>query len=96
MALPFLSVTNADVFESTRFMAQKFGHAHPCSALILLKLKVLIDVINIRLSRKVLKDKLPVELWQDVARAVVRSPLSVPLIKKTSLELVQTEGWLIG
>ena len=96
MDLPFLNVRNANVFEPTKYMSQKYGpDAHHCTALILLKLKILVDVLNIRLTRKALNGKLPVELWQEVELAVIRSPLSVELTKKKSLELVATEALLV-
>ena len=97
MDLPFLSVKDADVLEPTGFMDQgKFGDAHHCAALILLKLKLLIDVINVRLARKLAIGRLPVELSEMIEMAVTRSPLSVPLPMKSSIDLVALEGLLVG
>lgn len=94
MHLPFLDVKNADVVESTKYMAGSFGDVHHLSATMLLKIKILTDVINVRLTRKDLDGKLPVELWQEVELAVIWSPLTIPLTKKSSLDLVGLEGLL--
>ena len=94
---PFLNTKGADPFEPTGFMDQgKFGDAHHCAALILLKIKILIDVINIRLARKVSINRLPVELSEMCELATTRSPLSASLTKKNSIELVAIEGLLVG
>lgn len=97
MDLPFLNFKDADVFEATGFMDQgKFGDAHHCAALILLKLKLLNDVINIRLARRVCINKLPTELSEMCELAVIRSPLSASFAKKSSIDLVAAEGLLVG
>lgn len=95
--LPFLNVKDADVFEPTGFMDQgEFGDAHHCAALILLKLKILTDVISIRLARKVAIGRLPAKLSEMCELAATRSPLSASLTKKSSIELVATEELLVG
>jgi hypothetical protein len=59
---------------------------------MLLKLKLLQDNIDTRLVRKVLAAKqLPQELWVGIETAVVRSPLSTQLHKKSSVQLLAME-----
>lgn len=96
MTLPFLDVKDADVFESPSFMQHKYGDTNHISALVLLKMKVLVDVLRIRLCRKVLAAKaIPPELWIGVELAAIRSPLSAKLTQQSSVELAGTEGKLL-
>lgn len=98
MDLPFLDVKNADVYEDPSYVAGKYGDPHYIAALVLLKLKLLLDNINVRLVRKVVAaaaKPLPQELRNSIETAVVRSPLSTQLHKKSSLELVAMELKLV-
>ncbi|KAJ9664506.1 hypothetical protein H2198_000157 [Neophaeococcomyces mojaviensis] len=96
MDLPFLDVKDANVLESVDFIDRQYGGVHHISAIMLLKLKLLVDILNIKLTRKVLSGRLPVELRRKVELAVIRSPLSVDLRKKSYLELVAVQGTLEG
>ena len=94
MDLPFLDVKNADVYEDPSFITGEYGDPHHIAALILLKLKLLQDAINIRLVRKVIAaaaKHLPRELQIRIETAVVRSPLSTQLYKQSSIELLSME-----
>lgn len=95
MGLPFLSVEGADVLEDAGFTAKEYSDAHHCSARILLKLKLLSNIINIRLTRKVLNNRLPVDLLTEVELAAIQSPLSITMTKTPSLELVVVQGELV-
>lgn len=78
MDLPFLDMKNADVYEDPSYVPGKYGAPHHIAALLLLKLKLLIDNINVRLVRKVVAaaaKQLPQELLDSIESAVVRSPL---------------------
>lgn len=97
MDVHILSIKDADVFESTRFLWCAYSpDLHHCLTLMLLKIKIMIDIVNIRLIRKVLSGRLPAELWQAVELAVVRSPLLVKFATKALPELSRFEGLLIG
>ncbi|KAK5946507.1 hypothetical protein PMZ80_000650 [Knufia obscura] len=94
MDLPFLNVKNANVLEGVEFIDRKYGGVHHVSAVMLLKLKLLVDIQNIKLSRRVLVDKMPPELWRHVELAVIRSPLSERFRNQTSRRLVAIEETL--
>jgi hypothetical protein len=94
MDLPFLDVKNADVYEDPSYVTGKYGDPHHIAALILLKLKLLQDTINIRLVRKVIAaaaKHLPRELQIRIETAVVVSPLSNQLYEQSSIELLAME-----
>jgi hypothetical protein len=88
MDLPFLDVKDANVLESPDWLPMEHGDVNFLATLLLLKLKILVDVLNIRLTRKVLAAKafLP-DLWIGVERAIIRSPLSSGLVLKSTAEL---------
>lgn len=62
---------------------------------MLLKIKILIDVMNIRIARQTLNGNLNVELWSEVETAVARSAITKSLTGKSSVELVGIEGGLV-
>ncbi|KAH7408089.1 hypothetical protein DE146DRAFT_361917 [Phaeosphaeria sp. MPI-PUGE-AT-0046c] len=98
MALPFLDIKGANVYEDPGYIAGEFGDPHHVAALLLLKLKLLQDNINIRLVRKVVEaahQHFPRELQDNIENAVVRSPLSTQLYKQTSAKLVAMELELV-
>jgi hypothetical protein len=76
MDLPFLNVKNTNLLEDVRYLTGDFGDIHHISAVMLLKLKLLIDAIQIRLTREVIARRLPPELWRRVELCVIRSPAS--------------------
>ncbi|KIW97847.1 uncharacterized protein Z519_01431 [Cladophialophora bantiana CBS 173.52] len=75
MNSPFLTVKDANLLEEVGYLNQ-LGHVQHISAVMLLKLKLLIDIINIKLARKVSATRLPPGLWKRVEFHVVRSPIS--------------------
>jgi hypothetical protein len=92
--LPFLDVKNADVYEDPSYVAGKYGDPHHITALILLKLKLIQDNINVRLVRKVIAAApkfLPRELQIRIETAVVRSPLSNQIYEQSSVDLLAIE-----
>jgi hypothetical protein len=94
MDLPFLDVKNANVYEDPSYVAGKYGDPHHITTLILLKLKLIQDTINVRLTRKVIAAApklLPRELQIRIEFAVVRSPLSNQLYEQSSVELLAVE-----
>lgn len=76
MDLPFLNVKGADVLEDVEYLDRKYGSVQHVSAVLLLKLKLLIDIVNIKLARKVIARRLPPELWGQIELHVIRSPIS--------------------
>ena len=94
MELPYLNITDADPLESIAFMQRKYSDAYHTSTLVLLKIKMLVDVMNIRATRMALQGKLPRELWQGVELASIRSPLSAPLTKLSSSAIVGVQAKL--
>ncbi|EXJ78130.1 hypothetical protein A1O3_09291 [Capronia epimyces CBS 606.96] len=75
MDLPFLNVKGANVLEDVGYLEKEFQVQH-VSTVMLLKLKLLIDIINIKLARKVAAGRLPPELWARIELYVTRSPVS--------------------
>jgi hypothetical protein len=74
--LPYLDVEGANVLENVAFMERDFIPTHYFIAILLLKLKLLTDIINLKLTRKVIASRLPVELWRRAELGAIRSPLS--------------------
>ncbi len=85
--LPFLNVRGANVLEGVQYLDKKYGDVPHISALLLLKLKLLTDVIALKLTRKVIPSHLPPELWEEVEMNVIRSPISRRWAGKSSKEL---------
>ena len=73
---PFLNIKGANVLEDVGYLNRKYLRVQHISAVMLLKLKLLIDIINIKLARKVIAARLPPELWGRVELHVIRSPVS--------------------
>ncbi|KAH4650967.1 hypothetical protein HBH79_249750, partial [Parastagonospora nodorum] len=89
MDLPFLDVKNANVYEDPSYVTGEYGDPHHITALVLLKLKLIQDTINVRLVRKVIaaaSKHLPREVQICIETAVVRSPLSTHLYKQNSVD----------
>ncbi|EXJ96377.1 hypothetical protein A1O1_01503 [Capronia coronata CBS 617.96] len=66
MDLPFFNIKGANVLEDVGYLDRKWGGVQHLSAVMLLKLKLLIDIINIKLARKVTTARLPPELWKRI------------------------------
>ncbi|RMZ89199.1 hypothetical protein DV736_g3576, partial [Chaetothyriales sp. CBS 134916] len=88
--LPFLNVQGANVFEDVKYMNEKRGDFRLVCGVLLLKMKLLVDIINIKLVRKVCANdgRLPPELWRHVERHVTRSPLSRQWVGKPDQEVM--------
>ncbi|KAL8934420.1 MAG: hypothetical protein Q9211_005235 [Gyalolechia sp. 1 TL-2023] len=74
MSLPFLDTTNADVFESPRYLCDKYPSLTNMVCLALLKLKLLMDLKALRNSA-LLGGKLPRELFDRVKYFVPTSEI---------------------
>lgn len=98
MTLPHLNIRGADVLEKPDFLIGKFRALNYVVAVLLLKLKLLVDILNLKVTRKILAHRLlPAELWQPIELAVVRSPLSAKLFQKQDpASLVKTEMMLLN
>ena len=83
MDLPFLSVKGANVLEDVGYLTRKYGRIQHISAVMLLKLKLLVDIIYVKLARKVIAARLPPELWERVELHVVRSSVSRQWVGKS-------------
>ncbi|KAJ9605982.1 hypothetical protein H2200_009831 [Cladophialophora chaetospira] len=64
MDLPYLNVKDANVLEDVRYLIGNLGHVQHISTVMLLKLKLLVDIINIKVTRALLAGRLPPELWK--------------------------------
>ena len=94
--LPFLNVKNANIMESPKFLVHRFGNLGYLASVLLLKIKMLIDIRNIKVARKVLAGRLPIELWREVERNAIRSPLSLRFVDRPYRELSETEHELVA
>ncbi|KAI0394857.1 hypothetical protein F5Y17DRAFT_231022 [Xylariaceae sp. FL0594] len=84
MSLPYLDLRNADVFEDPSFLLGRFPNLNHLVSVLLLKLKLLVDLINLKRTRKLLLGRrLPPELRDEIESFVIRSPLSKRLQRET-------------
>ncbi|TPX12694.1 uncharacterized protein E0L32_000871 [Thyridium curvatum] len=96
LTLPHLNLRGADAFEDPNFLGGKFAPLNHTVAILLLKLKILVDVRNLKVTRKVLAShRLPLELCEPVELSVVRSPLSTKLQRLSPESLSRTEENLL-
>ncbi|KAI1747911.1 hypothetical protein F4782DRAFT_394716 [Xylaria castorea] len=91
MTLPYLNIRGADVLEDPGFHLGKFPELNYLVALLLLKLKLLVDIRNLKITRKILTRRLPFELRDQIERHVIRSPLSAKLQRQTPESLLKSE-----
>lgn len=64
--------------------------------ILLLDLKILVDIRNLKVARKVLlSTPIPPELFEPIELAVLSSPLSQPLVKASLKEMILTEATLL-
>ncbi|KAL6697197.1 hypothetical protein J3F84DRAFT_368278 [Trichoderma pleuroticola] len=97
MTLPHLNLHGADVFEEPKFLFVEYSDLNSLVALLLLNLKLLVDIHNLKITRKILsRTSLPIELRDKIELAVVRSPLSTKLQKEAPGSLLQTESTLMN
>lgn len=90
-SLPYLDIKDADVFESVDFLDRKWLSLNLVVAVLLLKLKLLIDIKNIGLVRDVVAAKVPGEIQAKVEVSTIRSPLSLQLQKKEAEDVFAIE-----
>ncbi|KAK3618098.1 hypothetical protein LTR56_024867 [Elasticomyces elasticus] len=93
MSLPYLSINDADVLEKPDHLSEdeypSFDHL---VAILLLKLKLLVDIRNLKVARKIFLHKnLIQDLHESIELYVVRSPLSRLFQKLSNGDLVRTE-----
>ncbi|KAI1820724.1 hypothetical protein F4861DRAFT_521980 [Xylaria intraflava] len=92
MTLPYLDTHGADVFENPTFLLGKYSALNCIVALLILKLKLLVDIRNLKIARKVLaRRQLPLELRDLIEQNVVRSPLSAKFHKESYASLLEIE-----
>jgi hypothetical protein len=97
MTLPYLDIHGADVFEDPGVLFGEFPALNQLVAILLLKMKLLVDIHKLQITRKILsRSPLPIELWKPIELAVVRSPLSTKLQKEASGSLLQIESTLLN
>ncbi|KAM6520315.1 hypothetical protein FSOLCH5_005107 [Fusarium solani] len=95
MSLPHLNIHGADVLENVDFFGKYPALCH-IVAILLLKLKLLVDIRNLKMTRKILASRhLPHDLWQAIELSVIRSPLSLKLQKESPESLLKTERKLL-
>lgn len=96
MTLPHLNIHGADVFEDPDAWGQGFA-LNESVAILLLKLKLLVDIRNIKITRKIIASRrLPFDLSAPIEAAVVRSPLSAKLRTQPPDSLAKTETMLLN
>ncbi|KAK7910720.1 hypothetical protein PG985_013201 [Apiospora marii] len=93
--LPFLDIKNADVTEEPEFLLHRFGNLGFLVSIMLLKVKMLIDIRNIKVVRKVVTGRLPIELWRPIERSAVSGPLSHRFLARPYGDLDKVEGKLL-
>ncbi|KPI35978.1 uncharacterized protein AB675_10474 [Cyphellophora attinorum] len=81
----------ANPLESIAWLDHDNVDVEHLGAMLLLKLKLLIDVIALKRARKVIEHRLDVELWTYVDRHVVRSKLSTEWSSKSYKELTAVQ-----
>lgn len=98
MSAPYIDLRGADFLESQSFLLSPRFLLNPrpplnqLVAILLLKLKVLVDILNLKIIRKILVRRyLPYELWDMIERDVIRSPLSAKLQRQSPKSLYRTE-----
>lgn len=77
--VPYMNLQDEDVLEEPTFLLGEYPSISCLAALLLLKLKLLVDIRSIKATRWVLlhKSPLPTELRLDIEADVVRSPISL-------------------
>ncbi|CAH0055119.1 unnamed protein product [Clonostachys solani] len=94
--LPYLDIHGADALEQPGLFIDKRPSLNYLVAVLILKLKLLVDVLNTKITRKVLAQRsIPTELHAQIQQTVVRSPLSADLYKHSHKALSETEQTLL-
>ncbi|VUC23858.1 unnamed protein product [Clonostachys rosea] len=96
VTLPFLNTRGAKVLEQPDFLVGKRASLNYLVPILMLKLKLLVDVLNTNLTRRVLaRTRLPDYVRAKIEQVVVRSPLSADLYKHTYKVLWAIEDTLL-
>ncbi|KAL1860844.1 hypothetical protein Plec18170_001358 [Paecilomyces lecythidis] len=96
MTLPYLNISGANVLEDPSILPDPHLEFDLIIALLMLKLKLLVDIRNLKVTRKILNGRsFPSELWEPIELAVIRSPLSVKFQKESYGSLLRTETTLL-
>jgi hypothetical protein len=96
MTLPYLNLRGADVLEEPNFFGTFMALNHVV-AILMLKLKLLVDIRCIKITRKVTSPpRLPFELGQLIEPHVIRSPLSANFLNKSPEVLSEIETKLVS
>ena len=75
MSLGFLDVKNADVFEPVDYLCEQFHALNHQSQATLLKIKLLLDLKNLRISTRAVGDKVPTEILDGIRANIPLSPI---------------------
>lgn len=95
--LPYLNIKDSDVLEDPRFIITKYPALNFVVAVLLLKLKLMVDIRIIRTTRKALTPRgIPSELQLQICRAAIRSPLSRRFLGMSGRDLTQAECTLLN
>lgn len=96
MTLPYLNISGANVLEDPGFLLGEFPNLNHIIAVLILNLKLLVDIRNLKITRKILtRTRLPFELWEAIELAVVRSPLSAKFQRESTVSLLKIESELV-
>ncbi|KAH7111193.1 hypothetical protein EDB81DRAFT_830658 [Dactylonectria macrodidyma] len=96
MTLPHLNIHGADVLEDADFFGT-YPTLNHVVAILLLKLKLLVDIRNLKMTRKILASRrLLHDLWESIELSVVRSPLSAKLQRESPEALLKAEAKLLN
>ncbi|KAK7955115.1 hypothetical protein PG988_015809 [Apiospora saccharicola] len=93
--LAFLDVKDADVTEYPDFLLHRFGNLEFLISVMLLKVKMIIDIRNIKVIRKVVTGRLPIELWRHIELGAISGPLSRRFLARPYGDLIKAEGKLL-
>ncbi|RNJ53204.1 hypothetical protein D7B24_002247 [Verticillium nonalfalfae] len=74
---PYLIPSEASILSEPDFISERFPSLDHLNVLLLLELRLVVDIRNLKVCRKVLAaSKLPEHLWRTIELATLRSPLS--------------------
>ncbi|KAI0423895.1 hypothetical protein F5Y09DRAFT_326102 [Xylaria sp. FL1042] len=93
---PYIDLRGADVLEDPRPLLRKNPELNFVVALLILNLKLLVDIRNIKVTRKALsRRQLPNELRDLIEREAIRSPLSVKFQRGAPESLIEIEKTIL-
>lgn len=95
VSFSFLDLKDADVLEEPTHLIKAYNALQFQAAVLILKVKLLLDISHLIVTKKVLKGRLPVELWNQIEKDAIQSPLSSCFVGKPYLDLVRSERRLM-